>query len=260
MVLAPGPIVKDAAIQAIADYQVENWWHAARRQLLQRLLDEGLATGRNTALDLGCGPGSILPLLRTSGFHTVIGLDRSEKTLHLVQASQPDVALTCSDAAVLPIADESVDAVTILGVLCHSWIHDERAVLSEVMRILRPGGVLCVTEPAFPSLTRAADRLVMSVRRYSPGEMTGIAESCGLRCLRDGHFAAWAFPAAWMLARVDKWRNSREAEELPLDLRPLPQFLNRVLYGISRLEVAAIRRGIRFPFGVTFFGLYRKPI
>ena len=56
----------------------------------------------------------------------------------------------------LPFADSSVDLITALDVLEH--IEDDRATLREIRRVLRPGGILLATVPAYGWMWGAAGR------------------------------------------------------------------------------------------------------
>jgi SAM-dependent methyltransferase len=254
--------VKELTYQAIRETEDALWWHRVRRLLATQLLVRaGLAPGA-CAIDIGCGPGGTFELYRQLDVGLAIGFDRSNRALDLAGQRATNAALVCADASArLPFADRCANLVTIFGVLNHDWIKDEGAVFREARRILKPEGIVFVTEPAFPSLMRGMDRFGMTRKRYRPGELARAAQAAGLAVVREGHFAAWAFLPAWILARVERLTRPRSdgADALPLDLKLPPAWLNRLFYGLGRIEVAAILAGVRFPVGVTMFGLYRRP-
>jgi ubiquinone/menaquinone biosynthesis C-methylase UbiE len=90
-------------------------------------------------LDLACGDGALLELLRKRGIEHVAGIDLSEGELALARKRLgPDVPLVQGRAQELPFADGSYDRVT-----CHLALMLMRPVdevLREVWRALRPGG------------------------------------------------------------------------------------------------------------------------
>ncbi|HEX8148733.1 MAG TPA: methyltransferase domain-containing protein [Pyrinomonadaceae bacterium] len=92
----------------------------------------------STVLDLGCGAG-MLALLKRKGV-TLAGLDLSEECALAARRNGYD--LTCAAALTrLPFLDDSFDYVVSLDVLGHVEFGEKDAVLAEVARVLRPGGV-----------------------------------------------------------------------------------------------------------------------
>ncbi|MCS7178204.1 MAG: class I SAM-dependent methyltransferase [Anaerolineae bacterium] len=100
-------------------------------------------------LDVGTGTGRLpRALLFQPGFRGhVVGVDRSRRMLaqaaQLVCPQAHRITLIWQDARTLPFPDNTFDAVTALEML--EFTPDPRAVLSEMVRVLRPGGVLLVT-------------------------------------------------------------------------------------------------------------------
>jgi len=89
-------------------------------------------------LDLGCGAG-MLALLKRKGV-TLTGLDLSPECALASRRNGYD--LTCAaELTRLPFRDHSFDYVVSLDVLGHVDFRDKDAVLGEVARVLRPGGV-----------------------------------------------------------------------------------------------------------------------
>lgn len=92
----------------------------------------------SAVLDLGCGAG-MLALLKRKGV-TLAGLDLSEECALAARRNGYD--LTCAARLTsLPFGDDSFDYVVSLDVLGHVEFKDKDTVLSEVARVLRPGGV-----------------------------------------------------------------------------------------------------------------------
>lgn len=102
-----------------------------------------------SALDLGCGPGNLLPVIARRANETV-GLDVSRRSLrNAAQAVRGlPVTLVQASALELPFADESFDWVLATGSLHHT--PDARAGFREACRVLHSGG------RAFVAVYRAA--------------------------------------------------------------------------------------------------------
>jgi SAM-dependent methyltransferase len=92
----------------------------------------------STVLDLGCGAG-MLALLKRKGV-VLTGVDVSPECVLASRRNGYDVALAAT-LSHLPFADQSFDYVVSLDVLGHVGFEDKDAVLGEVKRVLRHGGV-----------------------------------------------------------------------------------------------------------------------
>jgi SAM-dependent methyltransferase len=94
-------------------------------------------------LDLGCGYGRTLPdLARAAAF--VVAIDTSESSLALARArlsGLTNVLLARMDASRLAFADGSFDAVVCIQNGISAFHVDQRLVVCEALRVLRPGGV-----------------------------------------------------------------------------------------------------------------------
>jgi SAM-dependent methyltransferase len=110
-------------------------------------------SGVRRALDVGCGAGhwlrTLLPFLPPEC--EVVGVDREPRFLELARehAEREGHArrstFVAGDANALPFEDASFDLVTCQTVLMH--VPDVPAALREMIRVLRPGGLLITAEP-----------------------------------------------------------------------------------------------------------------
>ncbi|HJQ32343.1 MAG TPA: methyltransferase domain-containing protein [Pyrinomonadaceae bacterium] len=92
----------------------------------------------STVLDLGCGAG-MLALLKRKGV-TLSGVDLSDECASASRRNGYDFT-AAAKLTQLPFADHSFDYVASLDVLGHVGFEEKDAVLAEVRRVLRPGGV-----------------------------------------------------------------------------------------------------------------------
>lgn len=98
-----------------------------------------LRRGR-TVLDLGAGTGKLTRALVRTGAH-VVAVEPGEQMLAELRRVLPDVESRLGAAEAIPLADDSVDAVTV-GQAFHWFRRDEA--LPELHRVLRPGGAVAL--------------------------------------------------------------------------------------------------------------------
>jgi SAM-dependent methyltransferase len=171
-------------------------------------------------LDLGAGGGRhAFEALRRGA--QVVAVDRSDAELveanamlHAIQSTEalPERATGCGvkgDAISLPFADATFDRVIASEVMEH--VGDDRGALAELVRVLRPGGTIAVTVPAFgPELLcwalsseyHAPAQPGGHVRIYRRSELEERMQSAGLRL--TGHHRAHALhsPYWWLKCAV----------------------------------------------------------
>jgi len=109
---------------------------AATRRLVERL---DLRPGR-TVLDLAAGTGKLTRLLLPSGAD-VVAVEPIPAMREELERLAPDAIAMSGTAEEIPLADESVDAVTVAQAF--HWFRADEA-LREIRRVLRPGGGLAL--------------------------------------------------------------------------------------------------------------------
>ena len=102
---------------------------------------------QGTVLDVACGTGDMVLELQKHGC-TVTGVDLSEEMLSIAKRKVENGKWKVADAEHLPFPDDSFDAVTCaFGV--RNFVHLEQG-LSEMLRVLKPGGRMVILELATP--------------------------------------------------------------------------------------------------------------
>jgi 2-polyprenyl-3-methyl-5-hydroxy-6-metoxy-1,4-benzoquinol methylase len=98
-------------------------------------------------VDVGCGSGTILGLLKKRGFRPV-GVDFSEEAARVAE-TQNGVRVFVGSLEQAGFSGESFDIVTLFHVMEH--VANPRAVLAEVARILKPDGAVILQVPNIDS-------------------------------------------------------------------------------------------------------------
>jgi len=237
----------------------------SRRKLSIELLTRFGVPAGCRHLDIGCGPGQNLDLLDRFHPSQVVGIDVSPIALELARKEHPQADLIRANVNnPLPFGDAAFDVATILGVVCSEWVESDVAVLREVKRILKPNGLLLITEPAFPALFREMDVIGMVKRRYRLGQFADMMRSAGLDVLLSSYFTSVGAPIILamkaMKAAASKKPDTGDVSEtgdVP-DLRPMHPWLNAAAYGAARVEASLIKARIPIPFGTTIICVARR--
>ncbi|HEY1358880.1 MAG TPA: class I SAM-dependent methyltransferase [Thermoleophilaceae bacterium] len=112
------------------------------------------------ALDLGCGDGRLSAELDAG---ELVAADVSALALERARARLPGAELVRLEPdEPLPLPDNDFDLVLCAETIEH--VRDVQLLLSEIRRVLRPGGRLALTTPALPPLMRPPDPLSPHIR------------------------------------------------------------------------------------------------
>ena len=139
------------------------------------------------ALDVGSGPGSVTAsLARAAGPDGLaLGVDISEPMLARAVRAQagPQVGFLRADAQRLPLRDQTVDAAVSIAVL--QLIPDPAATLSEIGRVLRPGGRLALMVPTAGRAAQLWKKLPnFGAHAFGEDEIGDILEDHGFTSVR----------------------------------------------------------------------------
>ena len=233
-----------------------HWWFVARRNILLEVLKRYVGTGASGTrriLDVGCGTGTMLTYL--ARFGNAEGVDIDTEAIEYCRArGLTQVSQSAADS--LPFASDTFDLVTALDVVEH--IDDDLGVLREVRRVLRPGGQLLLTVPAYRFLWGRQDEINLHKRRYVAPEVRERLQSAGFTVRRLSYMNAILFPA---IAAVRLVRHVLpEPAELESDFAfPAPRPLNGLLSRVFGTERYLLNR-FNLPFGVSILALAQKPV
>ena len=229
------------------------WWFLAKRALVRSLLRRYAALPPAVALDVGCGTGGTLQAFSPLG-GLWIGVDRSELGLHFCRKRGLPRLLQAS-AGALPVRSESADLLLCLDVLYHRGVLDDRAVLAECFRVLRPGGTAVITDSALEWLRGPHDEAVHARKRYRLGELSDLVGDGGFQIVRRSYANTLLFfpMVAYRLAR--RWFPGQPSRS---DVLAMPRPLQTILVAVMQLE-RWILRWADLPIGTSVIVVAKKP-
>tara|TARA_Y100000310_G_scaffold337606_1_gene425133 strand:- start:1324 stop:2052 length:729 start_codon:yes stop_codon:yes gene_type:complete len=234
----------------IFSLEQENWWYQAKRDLIFGLLKK-INKNYEKVLDLGCGVGSNFGMLKKYS-KSVVGIDYFDKALDYCKGKGYDEIKQMS-AENLTFKDNSFDLVLCSDVLEHIE-HDDKA-LSEIKRVLKPGGMFIFSVPAHMFLWGPVDEVSLHYRRYQMKKIKPLLRNYfDIKKLSYWNLSMFIPNVAYI--HLNKVLNTKKKAENTLG--KIPKFMNSLLYGILKIENKIFTKYRMFD-GVSIVGIAKKP-
>lgn len=244
--------MEDGEYRLMAAVENRHWWYKACRKLLFRMLAgelEGQDASTYRVLDAGCGVGATGGWLSRHG--RVWALDTSKQALNLYAEAYPEATLLEGSVESVPLDDSSIDLLLCVTVLYHANVEDPRKAISEFVRVLRPGGLMCLVEPGGRRMKRGHDHVTHGARRFDLDELRNLVEGAGVVIERStGAFSFLLLPA-WIRSKLPDGRRSS-------DLSNNVTGLFGLLGSLASIERRILRRR-SLPVGLSVVVVGRKP-
>jgi len=209
-----------------------------RREAVMRALCEVGLPSSPLIVDVGCGVGDMIQAM--PDFSTKVAIAFSQADLALARmACEENILFARASAFELPFAAECVDMVICLEVIEH--LSNDRAVIREVTRVLKPGGRLLISAPGNYYFAEYLD-LMGHYRHYSRESLAQLLAEENLRIIRyiEGyrlintvHFYPFAF-----LEAAHRFLNRCRLRAESLYVRP---YLGRLYLEIANLLARCAR-------------------
>lgn len=185
------PVVKTTSSAPVAPLTPRG---ALRWPLIKRALQQ---TKPRTTLEIGCGQGAMgARLVALTPSFTAVEPDVD--SFHIAQSriqSRGGTVLNCTSAD-LP-AGETFDMVCAFEVLEH--LEDDETALADWAKLVRPGGHLVLSVPAWQHMFGTWDKAVGHYRRYSPAELSDKLRAAGFEPVKVG---LYGWPLAFLLEAI----------------------------------------------------------
>jgi SAM-dependent methyltransferase len=239
-------------------YRVEqhHFWYRGFRKFIEPLLVQATAgIAHPRIIDCGSGTGTNLTFLEKYG--TPFGVELTWRGLQFGHA-RGITRLTQGSVAALPFAGASMDVAVSFDVLYCLEDAAEKDAISEMFRVLRPGGALIVNVAALDMLKGDHSVLVSEVRRYTRSRLRSKLQRAGFRIERMTYTNAALFPITAGVRALQRLRGIKADGGERGDFYVPPAPVNSLFSGALGLEARLIAAGIDMPVGSSLLCLARK--
>jgi SAM-dependent methyltransferase len=254
------PIFTPAYYAHWRDFEARHWWTAGMRDVASMLLDLAELSPEGVLLDVGCGSGQGMRWFATlrSGWRT-FGVDPSLEGLRAAMNAGFS-AIVAGSGTALPLVSAVVDLVISLDVIQHLPLDGgDRRTLSEMQRVLKPGGHLFIRTNA-QGYPRVPDDVDAVWHKYDPDELAAKLKDAGFTVLRLSRINA-LLGLAEVLGEVRSGRAGHRHSSYDVVAAPVPEaggWTTTLKRGWLRLEGRAVRAGLRLPLGRSLVALCRR--
>jgi SAM-dependent methyltransferase len=240
-------------LEATARAEDDHYWFRGLRRHAQHMLRSALRHQRlDRIVDCGSGTGRNLDWL--GDFGDAVGVELTPVGLAAGRArGRRMVRGSVTD---LPFADASADLATSFDVLYCLEDGAEAKALSEMWRILKPGGLLLVNVAALDILHGSHSTLTHEVRRYTRTRLRERLERAGFTVERLTCTNMSLFPPA-LAVRALQRLTGRASEASDADLAVPAAPINGLLDAVLTVEAALLSR-TNLPIGTSLMAVGRK--
>ena len=139
-------------------------------------------------LDVGCGYGRTLNELYHMGYQNLTGIDFSNGMIERGKSQFPYLNLLVKESASIDFPDNHFDAVILFAVLtCIVSDAEQKKLISEIERVLKPGGILYINDFLLNTDERNSNRYQKYANQYGTYGVFELPEGAVLRHHSEGY-------------------------------------------------------------------------
>ena len=237
--------MKTVEYETMLKAERDHWWFKSRRDIIDHLFWK---PGRKlpaepSILSVGVSTGAELEYLSCHG--CVTGLDICHQNVEFSRGCGFDVLE--QDMVCCAEEDAKYDIVFAMDVLEH--IEDHEKAFEQIVRVLKPGGHIVITVPAFMFLWSGHDVEFEHVRRYTKKSLKRLISTQPVAIEKLSYYNFFLFPLALAVRKLGL--SSTTQLTLPSSK------INSLMHSIFSSEKRFLK-WMNFPFGVSLISIVRK--
>lgn len=239
----------------LAELEAINFWFRSRNKLICWALRR-YSPELKSFLEIGCGTGFVISAIsKQFPKARLVGSEYFVEGLVYARQRTPSAEFMQIDTRCATYKSD-FDAIGAFDLLEH--IEEDEALLQQIYKTLKPGGVVFITVPQHRWLWSAVDEHACHVRRYGANELHKKVSQTGFVLIRSTSFVSILLPAIYLSRIFQRNKSSMCIENLPgLRINPI---LNKIFEWFLCLELFLIRSGISLPVGGSRLLVAGKPM
>jgi 2-polyprenyl-3-methyl-5-hydroxy-6-metoxy-1,4-benzoquinol methylase len=231
--------------------EATHWWYQGRRDIVRAVLSRQLEPNpARRILDVGCGTGAMLPMLREFGL--VEGMELSPLALKYCRERVGDSVVLHEGGLPDGLPRQKYDVLTAFDVLEH--LQDPVTALVAMRGALGSDGTVVCTVPAYEFLWSHHDDLNEHERRYTRPLLRQHLEKAGFQVLYVSHYNTLLMPPVVAARLLERVRGESARKTGGADLQETPRWANALLHAIFASERWLLPR-MRLPFGISIIAV-----
>ena len=221
-----------------------NFWFYRKTEFIGILIERLKLNKNIKILNVGAGTGNDIEMLNKFG--KVVVLDIDPKALNLIPDGQVEEKII-GDVCCLNLPHNSFDMVVAFDVLEH--IKDDDLAVDQIKHFLKPDGIFIFTVPAYSFLFSSHDKYLGHYRRYNKKDLISLFQK--FEKIELGNWFFFLFPIISLHRLINKNRKYKEIK--------IPKIIDFIWNNIIlKNENLLFKFGLRYPWGSTFYGIYKK--
>jgi SAM-dependent methyltransferase len=224
----------------------QHWWFVGRRMIVDDQIRRLGLPRKAYIYEAGCGTGGNLGMLARHG--TVFASEPDLSALEVAIQQQQAYVKPGSLPDHLPFADQQYHLIVMLDVLEH--LDEDRSALERLYPMLKPGGTLLITVPAFQFLWSYHDQLNQHKRRYRADDLKHVVSQAGYEVTSLSYFNFFLFPIASLVRLLSKLLPPKPNPQGSRDLTLPAPLINQLMTQLFASE-RFLLRFMQLPFGVS---------
>lgn len=238
--------MEDIIYKDMIHQENNHWWFKARREILNDFLLSLDLEKNISILEVGCGTGGNINMLKQHGKVKAIEMDK----FAIDYAKSTGVEIRQGFLPNNFPYEEKFDLICMFDVLEH--IEEDEETLHLIAKHLKPNGKFIITVPAYQWLYGTHDKLLHHKRRYSKKELVRkVNKQYNIKQI--SFFNTLLFPIVIIARIIDVIGKSDTATGYATPNR----ILNSMFYSIFKMEKKLLKK-IHFPFGTSLITILEQ--